>query len=103
MDTDLTNLQKPDTMLQRELFSASGNPSKAFMCLELGFLPVKYVIMYKRLSFLHDILNESTGSTLRQVYDVLKSDSKKGDFEYLVKKDLKDLQISLNEDEILSY
>ena len=49
---DIDKLQKPDTILQRKLLSESGNPSKVFMCLELGILPVKYVIMTKRLNFL---------------------------------------------------
>ena len=40
-EADLTRLQKPDTMLQKELLSESGNPSNAFMSLELGFIPVK--------------------------------------------------------------
>ena len=65
----------PDTMLQR--LSVSGNHSRIFMCLELGVVPVRYVIMAKRLNLLHYILNESTVSTMSKV---LKSDSRKGDF-----------------------
>ena len=61
---DLTSLQKPDTFLQKELLSVSGNPSNAFMSLELGFIPVKYVIMYKRLTFLHYILSQNTDSKI---------------------------------------
>ena len=48
---DLDKLQKPDTFLQRKLLSESGNPSKVFMLSNLGVLPVKYVIMIKRLNF----------------------------------------------------
>ena len=42
---DLIRLQKLDTMLEKELSSTSENPSKAFMSLDLGFIPVKHVIM----------------------------------------------------------
>ena len=49
-ESDLKDLEKPDTVLQRKLLSSSGNPSKAFMYLELGITPVKYVIMYKSLT-----------------------------------------------------
>ena len=101
--TDLTNLQKPDTMLQKELLSISGNPSKAFMSLELGFIPVKYVIMYKRLTFLHYILNENTSSTLKQVYDVLKCDSRRGDFYFLAQNDIRDTEITQTEGEIKNF
>ena len=45
--TDMKNLEKPDTILQKEILKTKGNPSKAFMYLELGILPVKYVVMKK--------------------------------------------------------
>ena len=100
---DITKLTMPDTMLHRLLLSTSGNPSKVFMCLELGVVPVRNVLMSKRLNFLHYILNESTSSTINQVYQVLKADSRKGDFYNLVKKDLKDLNIQLDETAIRDH
>ena len=48
---DLDKLQKPDTILQNKFLAYSGNPSKAFMFLELGIMPLRYVIMTKRLNF----------------------------------------------------
>ena len=87
----------PDTMLQRKLLSTSGNPSKVFMSLELGVVPVKFVLMAKRTNMLHYILNENTNSTMRQVYEELKIDSRKGDSCSLVQKDLKDLHNDVNE------
>ena len=68
---NLNKLQKPDTILQRKLLSESGNPSKVFMFLELGVLPVRYVMMMKRLTFLKYILGESTTSIIGQIYSVL--------------------------------
>ena len=49
--TDLNNLENPDTILQNLILNTKGSPSKVFMYLELGILPVKYVIMKKGLSF----------------------------------------------------
>ena len=89
----------PDTAFQRALLSSSGNPSRVFMCLELGVIPVRYVIMKKRLSFLHYILNKSMTSTVRLVYDTLKRDSRNGDFFSLVQKDLIDCNIEMTEEE----
>ena len=37
---------------------------------------------------------------IRQVYEALKSDSRKGDFVYLVEKDIEDIKIDLSEEEI---
>jgi hypothetical protein len=102
-ETSLTKLTQPDTMLHRALLSNSGNPSRVFMCLELGVIPVRYVIMKKRLSFLNYILNENINSTIRKVYDTLKHDSRKGDFCYLVKKDMDDCKIEITEEEIKNY
>ena len=38
---NIDELEKPDTILQRKVFSSSGNPSKVFMMLELGIIPVR--------------------------------------------------------------
>ena len=102
-EADITKLTMPDTMLHRSMLSTSGNPSKVFMCLELGIIPVKYVMMKKRINFLNYILNESTTSIIRQVYDVLKQDSRKGDFFNLVQKDLKHCNIQMTEEEIKNH
>ena len=64
---NVDELTKPDTMLQRELLSISGNPCKEFMNLEMGIIPVKFVMMGKRVKFLNTILNENTDSTMREV------------------------------------
>ena len=56
--------------------------------------------MKKRLNFLHYILKESIISTVRQVYDTLKHDSRKGDFYFLIQKDLRDCDINMTEEEI---
>ena len=59
--------------------------------------------MAKRLNLLHYILNESTSSTIFQVYEALKQESRKGDFYSLSQKDLQDLNIKLNEVQIKEY
>ena len=102
-EKDIENLTTPDTILQREILVTSGNPAKVFMYLELGITPVKFVIKAKRLNFLNYILKEHTDSMLRQTFDVLSIDSRKGDFVALVKKDMQDLEIEISEEEIKSY
>ena len=97
---DIKALEKPDTFLQRSILTQSGNPCKVFMNLELGILPIKYVILEKRLKFLRYILNENKTSMIRKVYDELKKDSRKGDFIDLVVKDMEDIGIDLSEEEI---
>ena len=62
---DINELTKPDTILQRKLLASSGNPCKVFMNLELGIIPVRFVIMGKRTKYLNDILNEDIGTIVR--------------------------------------
>ena len=97
---NLEELEKPDIILLRKIISQSGNPAKCFMQLELGIIPVKYIIMQKRMNFLNYILHESKESMLRQVFDALKEDSRKGDFKELTDKDRIELQIELEDEEI---
>ena len=87
-------------MLLRKVLGSSGNPRTSFMYLELGILPARFVIMKKRLNFLRYILIEDMGSMIRQVYEALKRDSRKGDFVDLVTKDIDELDIQLSEEYI---
>ena len=88
---DIEDLEKPDIILQRKVLSVQGNPSTCFMQLELGIIPVRFVVKQKRLNFLHYILNESMESLVKQVYIALKEDSRKGDFVSLINTDKKRL------------
>ena len=98
LEKDVENLGKCDTMLLRKILSENGNPSKVFMFLEHGIVPVKFIMKGKRANFLKYILNENMGSMLKEVYEAVKSDSRKGDFVYQVTQDLKDLKISRSEE-----
>ena len=45
-------LEKPDIILQRKALAANGHPSKAFTMLELGIVPIRFILMKKRILFL---------------------------------------------------
>lgn len=100
---DIEELEKPDLILMRNVLSVTGNPSKVFMMLELGIIPVRFVIMKKRMQFLHYILNESTESMIRKVYDTLKQDYRNGDFVSQTNSDRITLDINLDDSEIRSF
>ena len=57
---DIEDLEKPDMMLLRKVLGKNAKPSKCFMQLEMGVLPDKYLIMQRRMNFLHYLLNKST-------------------------------------------
>ena len=96
----MEKLEQPDTSLLKKVLSAEGKPGKSFMMLELGVIPVRYVVMQKRMQFLHYILQESKESMLRKVFNALKDDSRKGDFVNLSNQDKKELNINYTDIEI---
>ena len=91
---NVEELEKPDLILQRKVLSTKGNPSKVFMMLELGIVPIRFVLMKKRMQFLHYLLNEDQESMIRRVFETLKADSQKGDFIFQTNSD----KIALNID-----
>ena len=99
---DLKDLERPDMILQRQILSTSGNPSKCFIQLELGIIPVKFVIMQKRLNFLHYILHEDMESMIKQVFITQREDSRKGDFKDLTHIDRLALDIEYTDNDIES-
>ena len=99
--SDLEKLEKPDVLLSEKVFETKA--AKAFQYLEMGILPVKFVIMEKRLKFLKYILDESMSSMIRQVYEAQKVDPKKGDFCELLKEDFKETNWTVTENEICVY
>ena len=97
---DLENLEAPDIILQKKILSSKGNPSKCFIQLELGIIPIKFILKLKRLNFLHYILTEHKNSMISQVYTVMRQDCKKGDFVSLIESDMSDLEINHSDSEI---
>ena len=71
------------------------------MMLELGIIPIRYVIIQKKLmQFLQYILQESTDSILSRVFQTLKEDSTKGDCVALPNKDKLELEITFTDIDI---
>ena len=93
---DLEKLEKPDLILQEKLLPSKGAASKAFRYLEFG-------IIEKRLLFLKYILDQSTETMIRKVYEMQKTDSKIGDFVYLVTTDFAEIDINLTDEEITNF
>ena len=97
---DVENLEKPDTCFLQKVLPTKAKTSKVFRYLELGLIPVRFVLKQKRLKFLKYILNEDTESMLKQVYDQQKKESRKGDFVFQVKQDMKEMDINMDDNEI---
>ena len=99
--SDLDNLEKSGTMVQRHIHCNYGNPNKVFMCLELGIILLRFLNTERRPKLLKYILNKNISTMIRQVYETLQEDSRKGDFLDLVNRDLEEINIDYTKEEIM--
>ena len=62
--TETEQLEQLDEMLLRNLFSCSRNIPKDLLYLEIGLVPISYIIKERRLMFLHHVLQQKEDSLL---------------------------------------
>ena len=86
----------------RKVLGCPSKTPKHLMYLELGWLPLRFIIKSRRLNFLKYILNQTETSLVKQVFNEQKLNPKRGDWVKDVEKDLKKLKICLTYDEITS-
>ena len=68
--------------------------------METGTLPIKYVIMNRRLNYLKHILSTSEHELIRKVYEAQKRRPTKNDWVLSVNADRKDINLSLSDEQI---
>ena len=68
--------------------------------LELGCLPIKYIVSTRRLLFLHYIINEDEASLISQVFKAQMNQPLKDDWYLAVIRDIQDFKLDLDSDEI---
>ena len=65
---DIKNLETIDEQLIRRIFSAHSKTAKELLYLESGNIPIRFILMSRRLNFLWYILNESEDSLLHKFF-----------------------------------
>ena len=99
----MSDLEATDEQLLRGILAAQRNTPKEALFLETGNIPVKYVIISRRVNFLHYILCQDEDSLISRFFAAQCADPIKGDWASTVKKDLEFLNIDLSFEEISSY
>ena len=61
---EITELEMVDNLLLRRILAAHSKTPKELLYLETGNIPVRYILMARRINFLHYILNENEDSLL---------------------------------------
>ena len=93
-------LEDCDLMLMRKIFQAQvGTPKESFY-LESAVLPIRFVIIGRRLMFLWSILHKDDSELVKKVYKAQKMFPQKGNWASVVKDDLEFCDIKLTDEEI---
>ena len=96
----IESLESADERIIREKYLLHSKTSKTFLYLELGIVPQRFLMMSRRIKFLWWILNEPAQSLIYQVFRIQREKPVRGDWSTLVQKDLEDLDINLDYDEL---
>ena len=97
---EIEKLEKCDEQLMRAVLETPCTTPREMLYLELGVVPIRYIVMSRRLMFYHYILNQENDSLLYKFFKLQKSKSVRGDWCLTVQEDLESLNITLTEDEI---
>ena len=73
-------LEQVDEMLLRKILEVGKSCPKEMLYLETGSWPIRFIIMSRRLMFLHYILNEDEKSLLKQVLNAQIADPVRNDW-----------------------
>ena len=92
---EISELESVDEILLRKIFSAHSKTPLETLYLESGNIPIRFILMSRRLNFLHYILNEDDESLLRTFFTAKRESPVKGDWVMMVTEDMKELGIDL--------
>ena len=99
-DSEVEILESVDELLMRRILEVPSTCPKEMLYLELGCLPIKYIVASRRLLFLHYIINEDEKSLVNKVFKAQMNQPLNDDWYLAVKKDLQDFKVELDVEEI---
>ena len=97
---DIDHLEQSDEQLLRSILEAGKSTPKIMLYLEMGCLPIRFILMKRRINFLHLMLHENKDSLLFKFLVAQKSNPIKGDWCRTVEEDLQSLGLELSYDQI---
>ena len=97
---DIELLEQVDELLLRKLLEVGKSCPKEMLYLETGSWPIRFIIMSRRLMFLHYMLNEDDKSLVRQILKAQIKDPVKNDWILTVREDFEELGVGLGFDDI---
>ena len=89
----MRDLEKVDESLLRRMVAGHSKTALELLYLEFGLIPIRFLLMARRIMFLNYILNEKEETLVRDFYYAQNNQPVKGDWTLTVKKDLEMLEI----------
>ena len=99
-EKNLADIEAVDEQLLRDILYAHAKTAKELHYLDTGALPVRYVILSRRLNFLHYILCKNEDTLLRKFFEAQCVHPIKGDWASTVTKDLESVGLKMSFEEI---
>ena len=98
-------LEKVDKLLLRRIFNTPFSTPTESLYLELGVIPLRYVIIGRRLMYLHYLLNLDEHEMLSKFFQAQLNQPGKNDWTETIQKDLLEMKINMSFHEIqqISY
>ena len=100
---EIETLEKIDETCIRKFLNAPFATPRIILYLELGVMPLRYIIKSRRLNYLHYILNEDTNSMIYQFLQIQLQNPTKKDWGSEIRKDIQELNLGVEIEEIKKH
>ena len=92
---EIEQLEQIDEMLLRNIFSCSRNVPKDLLYLEMGLVPISFIIKERRIMFLHHVLQQKEDSLIFKFFMAQMNSPTAQDWVSTVLEDIEALDIQL--------
>ena len=97
---DIEELEEIDKILLRKILSAHSKTPVEALYLELGCLPIRYILICRRLMFLHYLLTRKDNDILTKFFQAQEKYPTKNDWTLTVIENLKEINLDLQFNDI---
>ena len=97
---NVTDLETVDEQLLRAILSAHPKTPIELLYLELGVIPVRFILMSRRMNFLWYLIHDKEESLLKNFFQAQCDQPTRGDWVSTVKQDLTEVNIDMSFEEI---
>ena len=95
-EKNINDLENIDKMLLRKITGAHSKTPIEFLYLEMGCIPLKYIIKSRRIMYFHYLLNRNEDDMIFKFLNAQMKNPKKNDWYIDLKKDMETLNIDLS-------